>query len=86
MQDEQIFRLILVLGFVAVFPVGLYHRLKAQASKDKLDRRQEGLFILLTLRPIALVKMLGMLGWVILDLDSPVSETYGGRERPRSPG
>jgi len=65
MQDEQIFRMILVLGFVAVFPVALYHRLKAQASKEKLDRRQEGLFILLTLRPIALVKMLGTLVWLI---------------------
>ena len=49
MQDEQIFRLILVLGFAGVFPVGIYHRLKAHASKEKLDRRQEGLFILLTL-------------------------------------
>ncbi len=65
MQDEQIFRMILVLGFVAVFPVALYHRLKAHASKDRLDRRQEGIFILLTLRPIALAKMLGLLAWVI---------------------
>ncbi len=65
MQDEQIFRVILVLGFVVVFPVGLYHRLKAHASKDKLDRRQEGLFILLTLRPIGAAKMLGMLAYVI---------------------
>ena len=65
MPDEQIFRVILVLGFVAVFPVALYHRLKAQASKDKLDRRQEGIFILLTLRPIGAAKMLGMLAWVI---------------------
>ena len=65
MQDEQIFRMILVLGFVTVFPVALYHRLKAQASKEKLDRRQEGLFILLTLRPIALVKMLGTVAWLI---------------------
>ena len=65
MQDELIFRVILVLGFVAVFPVALYHRLKANASKDKLDRRQEGLFILLTLRPVALIKMMGTLAWLI---------------------
>ena len=65
MQDEQIFRVILVLGFVVVFPIALYHRLKAHASKDKLDRRQEGLFILLTLRPIGAAKMLGMLAYVI---------------------
>jgi len=65
MEDEQIFRVILVFGFVAVFPVGLYHRLKARALKDNLDRRQEGMFILLTLRPIADVKMLGLLVYVI---------------------
>lgn len=65
MQDEQIFRMILVLGYATVFPVGLYHRLKAHALKDKLDRRQEGLFILLTLRPIGLVGMLGMLAYLI---------------------
>lgn len=65
MQDELIFRLILILGFITVFPVGLHHRLKAHALKDKLDRRQEGLFILLTLRPIAVVKMVGMVAYVI---------------------
>lgn len=65
MREEQVFRLILVLGFVAVFPVGLYHRLKAHASKEKLDRRQEGTFILFTLRPIAGVRMLGMLAYLI---------------------
>lgn len=65
MQDEQIFRVILVLGFAAIFPVGLYHRLKANAAKEKLDRREEGIFILLTLRPIAGVRMLGMLAYLI---------------------
>ncbi len=65
MQDDQIFRWILILGFAVVLPVGLYHRLKAHASKDKLDRRQEGIFILLTLRPVALLGMSGMLAFVI---------------------
>jgi protein-S-isoprenylcysteine O-methyltransferase Ste14 len=32
-----------------------YHRIKVHRSGDPLDRRQEGLFILATLRPIALV-------------------------------
>lgn len=65
MQDEQIFRFILILGFAVVFPVGLYHRLKARALKDKLDRREEGLFILLTLRPNALAGMIGLVAYVI---------------------
>ncbi len=65
MEDDQIFRLILILGFAVVLPVGLYHRLKAHAAKDKLDRRQEGIFILLTLRPVGLLGMSGMLAYVI---------------------
>ena len=65
MQDEDIFRLVLILGFVAVFPIAFYHRLKSHVSKEKLDRRAEGLFVLLTLRPIALVRMLGLVAWLI---------------------
>ncbi len=65
MDHEQIFRVILILGFAAVFPVGLYHRLKSQATGEKLDRRQEGMFILVTLRPIALVRMAGLVAWLI---------------------
>ncbi len=65
MNDEQVFRLILILGLVIVIPIGIYHRLKSQASGEHLDRRQEGLFILLTLRPIGLAAWLGLLAYVI---------------------
>ncbi len=65
MDHEQTFRLILILGFAAVFPIGLYHRLKSQASGEKLDRRQEGMFILLTLRPLAVLRMAGLVAWLI---------------------
>ena len=65
MHVDDIFRIILVLGFLIVIPIALYHRLKSQASKEKLDRRAEGLFILLTLRPVALVRMLGLVTYVI---------------------
>ena len=61
MADDQTFRLILALGMAAVLPVGIYHRVRSQASREKLDRRQEGLFILLTLRPIGLAGMCGLL-------------------------
>ncbi|MCH8880978.1 MAG: isoprenylcysteine carboxylmethyltransferase family protein [Planctomycetes bacterium] len=64
MHDEDVYRLILILGFAAVCPFGLYHRLKSQATGEKLDRRQEGLFILLTLRPIAAARMVGVLLYV----------------------
>ncbi|MEE8142769.1 MAG: isoprenylcysteine carboxylmethyltransferase family protein [Planctomycetota bacterium] len=64
-QHDSIFRLILILGFTVVFPIALYYRLKSQASKEKLDRRAEGIFILSTLRPIALLRMLGLLAYVM---------------------
>ncbi len=65
MQIDDVFRVILIIGFTAVFPIALYHRLKSQASKEKLNRREEGLFILLTLRPVALFRMLGILAYLI---------------------
>ena len=66
MEHDNIFRIILILGFAAVFPVSIYHRLKAHlASREKLNRRAEGLFILVTLRPIGLVGMAGLLAYMI---------------------
>ena len=44
MADDQTFRLILALGMAAFLPVAIYHRVRSQASRETLDRRQEGLF------------------------------------------
>ena len=65
MDDEQVFRLILILGLVVVFPIGIYHRLKSQVGAERLDRRQEGIFMLVTLRPIGLASWLGLLAYMI---------------------
>ena len=65
MGDDQTFRIILTLGLVAVLPFGIYHRLRSQATRETLDRRQEGLFILLTLRPIGLAAWGGLLTFVV---------------------
>lgn len=65
MNDEQVFRLVLILGLVIIVPIGIYHRLKSQASGERLERRQEGLFILLTLRPLGLATMLGLLAYAV---------------------
>ncbi len=64
-EVDQTFRLILMVGFAAIFPIGVYHRLKSQASAEALDRRQEGLFVLATLRPIALLRVIGIFAWLI---------------------
>jgi protein-S-isoprenylcysteine O-methyltransferase Ste14 len=58
MNDEQVFRFVLIAGFLVIIPVGLYHRVKSQATGEKLDRRQEGIFILVSLR------LLGLAGWI----------------------
>ncbi len=64
-SDDQTFRLILAVGMAAFLPVALYHRIRSQAGGEKLDRRQEGLFILLTLRPCGLAAMGGVVAFVL---------------------
>jgi protein-S-isoprenylcysteine O-methyltransferase Ste14 len=54
MTDEHTFRLLLGIGFAGVFPFALYRRLKSQATGEPLDRSQEGLFMLATLRPVGI--------------------------------
>lgn len=54
------------IGVILVLiPIGVYHRVKSQAAGEKLDRRQEGLFILATLRPLGAAFWLGTLVWMI---------------------
>jgi protein-S-isoprenylcysteine O-methyltransferase Ste14 len=53
LDHETTFRIVLIAGFVAMVVITGYHRIRAAATKEPLDRRKEGLFILATLRPIA---------------------------------
>lgn len=50
MPDDLPFRDVLIAGLLVVFPIGLYHRIRSHATGESLDRRQEGWFILITLR------------------------------------
>ncbi|HEU5256278.1 MAG TPA: isoprenylcysteine carboxylmethyltransferase family protein [Vicinamibacterales bacterium] len=65
MNDEQTFRLVLVVVLLLVLPIGIYFRATSQATREKLDRRQEGLFILATLRPLGAFFWLGAIAWLI---------------------
>ena len=65
MADDQTFRLILAVGMAAFLPVALYHRVRSQANGETLDRRLEGRFILLTLRPCGLMAMGGVVAFVL---------------------
>lgn len=52
MSEEAVFRWVIAATFVAVIAVTAPHRWKA-GTREKLDRRKEGAFILATLRPVA---------------------------------
>jgi len=65
MNHDQMFRVVLVVVFLAILPIGLYFRLRSQATHERLDRRQEGLFILATLRPLGASFWLGLIAWMI---------------------
>jgi protein-S-isoprenylcysteine O-methyltransferase Ste14 len=55
MNDESAFRAFMIVALVVLLPFGVYHRVRSQSTGESLDRRQEGLFILSTLRPAAIV-------------------------------
>jgi protein-S-isoprenylcysteine O-methyltransferase Ste14 len=63
-SNDQLFRLILLAGFILFIPIGVYHRLKARTG-EKLDRRQEGLFIMITLRLAGVAGMAGLIAYLI---------------------
>lgn len=65
MDQDQTFRIAIVIAALTVLPIAAYHRIKSQANGEKLDRRQEGLFILFTLRPVGVSHMLGLIVYMV---------------------
>jgi protein-S-isoprenylcysteine O-methyltransferase Ste14 len=64
MEQDQTFRIVLIGAFLAVLPIAVFFRLKSRTS-EKLDRRQEGPFILATLRPAGLAFWLGLVVFIV---------------------
>ena len=64
-NPDQTFSTVLLIGFLVVLPIAAYYRLKSQATGEKLDRWQEGLFMLATLRPAGLALWLGLIAYLI---------------------
>lgn len=64
MTDDNIFRLVLVVMIAVFGPAAFYHRLRS-ATDEKLDRRQEGLIILLGLRLSAVAPFVSGVVWLI---------------------
>lgn len=65
MGEDHTFRIILAVGMLVFMPIGIYWRMRSQASGEKLDRRQEGIFVLLTLRPLGAAMMVALIAFVI---------------------
>jgi protein-S-isoprenylcysteine O-methyltransferase Ste14 len=64
-MNDSALRAVLIAVMLVLLPIGVYHRFKSQSTGEKLDRRQEGLWILATLRPLGAVFWLGVLAWMI---------------------
>ena len=65
MNGDQTFRIFLIVGTLLLFPILAYHRLRSQSTREKLDRRQQGWFILLTLRPVGMAAMISLFAFMI---------------------
>jgi protein-S-isoprenylcysteine O-methyltransferase Ste14 len=65
MDHDSTLRGVLIVVMLLLLPVGVYHRVKSQSTGEALDRRQEGVFILATLRPLGAAFWLGMFAWMI---------------------
>jgi len=77
-SDDQTFRYVLLGILLMVLPIGIYHRIRSQATREPLDRRQEGVFILATLRPAAFVFFVGFVAYLI----SPASMAWASVRLP----
>jgi protein-S-isoprenylcysteine O-methyltransferase Ste14 len=65
MNPDQTFALVLRIGWLILLPFMVFHRVRSQMTGEKLDRRQEGFFILLTLRPAGIAHILGLLTYMV---------------------
>lgn len=65
MENEQVFRVILILLLVVLLPVMMFHRVRSQSTGESLDRWEEGALILFTLRPIGIATMLGSFAYMM---------------------
>lgn len=65
MSPDELFRWIFVAILVGFLPFGLYHRIRSNIGGEKLDRWQEGKFILFGLRLSGLPWFIGGIVWMI---------------------
>jgi protein-S-isoprenylcysteine O-methyltransferase Ste14 len=59
MTTESTFRAVALLNIALCLPIGVYFRIKSQATGERLDRREEGAFIMVGLR------LCGVFAWAV---------------------
>jgi protein-S-isoprenylcysteine O-methyltransferase Ste14 len=64
-NPDQTFALVLRVGWLTLLPIIVFHRVRSQMTGEKLDRRQEGALILLTLRPAGIAHMVGVVTYMV---------------------
>jgi protein-S-isoprenylcysteine O-methyltransferase Ste14 len=79
MTTESTFRAIALVSMALCLPIGVYHRIQSQATREKLARREEGLFILIGLRLCGFLAFLVLLGFLI----DPPSVSWSSLALPR---
>jgi protein-S-isoprenylcysteine O-methyltransferase Ste14 len=60
MTNESVFRSVVIMNIALTLPIGLYYRIRSQATRESLARREEGIFIMIGLR------LCGLLAWIAL--------------------
>lgn len=65
MNDESTIRWAVMILVGATMPIGLYHRMRANRSGEKISRRGEGLFIMITLRLSGLIAAVSLLLYLV---------------------
>ncbi len=63
-MTDDLARMILLIGFAVVMPIGIYYRLRS-VTDERLDRRLEGWPILVSLRLFALACMVGLVAFLV---------------------
>lgn len=65
MTPDEPFRSIAMWGAYVMLPIMLFFRIRSQLTGERLDRREEGWFILLTLRPVGLAYVAGFITFLV---------------------
>ena len=65
MPNDNPFRIAMLVGMSLLIPVLAYFRIRSQMTGERLDRRQEGWFILITLRLVALFGAIVMIAFLV---------------------